>query len=178
MTIKQRIIDSILAVEGGFVDDPSDSGGETNWGITKTVARAEGYEGPMATMPRAVAVSIYERQYWDAIHGDTLVKMSERVAEEVAEAGVHMGVHRAVTILQRCLNVLNSGGRLYCEMPVDGILGGQTLRCLGEYLACRDESVLVTMLNVLQGSHYIELAERREKDERFIYGWVRNRVAL
>jgi len=38
--------------------------------------------------------------------------------------------------------------------------------------------VLCRALNCLQGAYYIELAERREKDERFVYGWLKNRVVL
>jgi len=36
---------------------------------------------------------------------------------------------------------------------------------------------LYKMLNALQGAYYIELAERREKDEDFIYGWFKHRVS-
>jgi hypothetical protein len=34
------------------------------------------------------------------------------------------------------------------------------------------------MLNSLQGSSYVEIAERREKDEKWIYGWFKNRVVM
>ncbi len=34
MTSTQEIIDHIIDIEGGFVDDPDDSGGETNFGTT------------------------------------------------------------------------------------------------------------------------------------------------
>ena len=47
MSLKQRVIDQIIKVEGGYVNDPSDSGGETNYGITKHVARKYGYKGSM-----------------------------------------------------------------------------------------------------------------------------------
>jgi len=35
---------------------------------------------------------------------------------------------------------------------------------------------MVLALNCLQGAFYVELAEKREKDERFVYGWLLNRV--
>jgi len=47
MGIKQEIINQIIDVEGGYVNDPSGSGGETNFGITEAVARAYGYAGAM-----------------------------------------------------------------------------------------------------------------------------------
>ena len=41
--MKTKIINEIIGVEGGYVNDPSDSGGETNFGITVAVARQFGY---------------------------------------------------------------------------------------------------------------------------------------
>ena len=43
--MKDRIINAIIDREGGYVDEPDDSGGETNYGVTKAVARANGYRG-------------------------------------------------------------------------------------------------------------------------------------
>jgi lysozyme family protein len=176
--MKQRIIDRILSVEGGYVDDPSDSGGETNFGITVVVARAYGYEGAMVDLPRYMAFEILARRYWDAVKGDQLFKLSETLAEEVVDTGVNMGVKRAGLFLQRSLNVLNDRARLYKDLKVDGILGPATISALTQYLLLRDEKALVKMLNCLQGSFYVELAERREKDERFVYGWFKNRVEI
>lgn len=174
MTLKQRTIDGIIAVEGGYVNDPSDSGGETNYGITVATARAVGYAGPMRGMPLRVAFGIYAERYWDAIRADDLAELSEAVTEEVVDTAVNMGPGRAGEFLQRSLNVLTGGAAL----KVDGAIGPATIRALREYLAKRDEQTLVKALNCLQGAFYIELAERREKDERFVYGWLKNRVTL
>ena len=57
---KKDIINHVIEIEGGYVDDPSDSGGETNYGITKAVARRYGYAGHMRDLPREVAYQIYE----------------------------------------------------------------------------------------------------------------------
>lgn len=175
---KQSVIDAIIKVEGGYVDDPSDSGGETNYGITVAVARASGYSGSMREMPRYVAEGIYAAKYWDSVKADQIAKLSERVAEEVVDTGVNMGVGRAARFLQRSLNVLNQQSKLYADLVVDGGIGPATLTALGGYLGSRDEGTLVKMLNCLQGAFYVELAERREKDERFVYGWFKNRVSL
>ena len=46
--MKERIINEIIRVEGGYVNNPSDSGGGTNFGITVAVARQFGYSGAYA----------------------------------------------------------------------------------------------------------------------------------
>lgn len=172
--IKQRVIDEIIRVEGGYVNDPRDSGGETNFGITVAVARANGYNGSMRDMPREVAFDIYVAKYWDAVRGDDLVELSEAVAEEVVDTSVNMGSGRAGKFLQRALNVLGD-----CGLKVDGAIGPATLASLRKYMGKRDdEETLVKALNCLQGAYYIDLAERREKDRAFIYGWLKNRVVL
>jgi typhoid toxin secretion A len=176
--MKEAIINEIIRVEGGYVNDPRDSGGETNFGITEAVARAYGYAGPMRDMPREVAFDIYAARYWDAVKADDILALSENVASEVVDTGVNMGTGRAGRILQRALNILNVGGSLYPDLVVDGAIGPMTIQALRAYLEKRDEDALVKALNCLQGAYYIELAERREKDEKFVYGWLKNRVVL
>ena len=58
------LINAVIAREGGFGDHPADRGGETRWGITEAVARADGWSGPMRDLPRDRAVAIYRRLYW------------------------------------------------------------------------------------------------------------------
>lgn len=175
---KNRIIDGIIAIEGGFVDDPSDSGGETNYGITEQVARDNGYMGDMRNLPRTLAFGIYAAKYWDKVSADDLLELSEAIAEEVVDTGINAGTNRAGKFLQRALNVLNDREKLYDDITVDGSIGPGTIAALFAYLDVRDESTLVKMLNCLQGAFYVELAERREKDERFINGWFNNRVVM
>ena len=175
--LRDRIIEGVLAREGGYVDDPDGSGGETNHGITVAVARAFGYTGSMRSMPRDVARRIYVERYWQALAGDTLEALSATLAEEVVDAGVNCGVARAGAWLQRALNVLNRGGTLYADLVVDGAVGRMTAGALREYATSgRDPAALVRAVDSLQGEFYVELAERREKDERFVYGWLLQRT--
>lgn len=41
----------LIKHEGCYVNDARDNGGETNYGITVAVARAQGYTGDMRQMP-------------------------------------------------------------------------------------------------------------------------------
>src|SRR5690625_1688136 len=41
----KQIIDDIIRVEGAYSNNPADKGGETMYGITVSVARANGYSG-------------------------------------------------------------------------------------------------------------------------------------
>ena len=176
--LKKKIIEEIMKAEGGYVDDPNDSGGETNYGITEAVARANGFSGDMHSLPPEVAFNIYSSKYWDSVCADDLLAVSEALASEVVDTAVNMGPGRAGKFLQRCLNSLNNRADLYGEVVVDGDIGPGTVAAVRCYAAARDVSVMVKALNCLQGAFYIELAERREKDESFVYGWLRARVNL
>lgn len=179
MSLKQQTIDHILKIEGGYVDDPDDSGGETNWGITLRTARANGYTAPMRDMPRTVAFDIYAARYWDALSLDQVENLCPKVAGELADTGVNMGVGRAAEFLQKTLNALNNQGRYYTDLAIDMDIGPATLRALATFMGRRGsegEKVLVRALNALQGAFYIDLTERRQKDEKYLYGWLLNRV--
>lgn len=177
----KEIIARIIQREGGYVDHPDDSGGATNWGISEKVARSWGYKEPMAAMPESVAIEMYKTLYWNAIKGDDLVKRASSVAEEVMDTSVNMGVPAASKLLQRALNLFNQQGAFYRDIVEDGLIGPATVGALVAYLKRRPddgERVLVYTLNIFQGMRYIELAERRQKDETFIYGWLLNRVGI
>jgi lysozyme family protein len=66
----QDALKRVLKHEGGYIDHPSDPGGETNFGITKAVARNYGYSGSMRNIPADIVEKIYKNQYWDAMSCD------------------------------------------------------------------------------------------------------------
>lgn len=177
---KTKLLNEIIKIEGGYSNDPADSGGETNFGITVKTARAADYHGPMETMPKWVAREIYSQEYWDTVGADEIVPLSKSVVAELVDTGVNQGPGTAVKILQRSINVLiiDSDDLRTESLVVDGIPGSGTVAAVKYYLSTRDEDVLLTVMNVLQGFNYIKLAERRKKDERFIYGWFKNRVLI
>ncbi len=92
-----------------------------------------------------------------------------------------MGVYRAGEFFQRILNVMNRNAVMYPDLRVDGRIGNVTIAAFKSYLTARKaegELVFNRSLVCMQGSFYLTLAERRAKDEAFVYGWMLNRIDL
>ena len=167
--------------EGDFSDHAEDSGGATRFGITEAVARANGYVGPMHALSYDLARAIGYEQYWKQNRLDEVGAISNRLALELFDTGYNMGIGTAAQFLQRVLNALNRNGSDYPDQKVDGVLGNMTIYALRRFMAVRrkdGETVLLRAVNSLQCAGYIAIAERREKDEKFVFGQILNRVAL
>jgi len=173
------LCDRLLGVEGGYVNDPKDPGGETIWGVTAAVARAEGYAGPMASMTRDQAKAIYRSRYWHKPGFDRIAALSSAIAAELFDTGVNMGPPEPSAWLQRALNVLNEGGRDFPDLKPDGQVGSVTVAALAAFLVKRGplgEKVILAILNGFQAVRYVQIAEARPASERFEFGWIANRV--
>lgn len=174
-----KIIDGVIEREGGYINHLSDPGGATMYGVTERVARASGYRGPMRELPRSTAYAIYYRQYVAAPKFDDVAAIDAAVAEELIDTGVNAGTGRAATWLQEALNALNCRGRDYPNIAEDGIVGRGTLAALKAYKARRGRAATATLLkalDVLQGGHYLRLADNDSKFEDFANGWFAHRI--
>ena len=85
-------IDELIKREGGYVNNPNDRGGATNFGITEAVARVNGWKGPMRDLPLDLAKQIYKQQYWINPRFDQVNTLSPLIAEELLDTGVNCGV--------------------------------------------------------------------------------------
>jgi len=175
-----ELIDELIEREGGYVSHPADEGGPTRFGITEAVARAHGYGGTMAELPRDEAAEIYRRLYWLRPRFDQVAERAPRLAAELFDTGANMGPAVAATFLQRALTALNRGGKDYPDLTPDGRVGPVTLAALDAFLEARGreggETVLLRALEALQGERYLCLAEKRPANEAFLYGWLANRI--
>jgi lysozyme family protein len=176
----EALIDGVIGREGGYTNNPNDPGGATCWGITERVARANGYAGPMSTMPRDTAKDIYFSQYVSRPGFAAILPLSEAIAEEVVDTGVNMGPAVASIFLQKALNTFNNQGHDYPDLKVDGDVGPGTIGALKALLAKRGhdgETVLLRALNALQGEHYISIGANRPASEAFEFGWFMRRMS-
>lgn len=181
MTLFDEFINDVIATEGGYVDDPADSGGETNFGITKSVARAFGYHDDMESLPRSFAKQIYREKYWDKLQLDKIEQLCPSIVKELLDTGINQGVSRSGKYLQKVLNALNMNVSHHHDLVEDGHIGKATHQALKTFIHHRGsegELVLLRGLNCLQGAFYIELANSRPKDRRFTFGWILNRVVI
>lgn len=175
------LIAEAIDIEGGYSNNPDDSGGETNWGVTIRRARKFGYTGPMIDMPRSIAEAMYEQENWYEPGFYDVSVFSPLIARELFDTGINCGVSRACEFFQIALNALNRQGKDYADIAEDADIGPATLQALKAYLrlrGVRGERVMLKALNALQGARYIELSRARQKDENFVFGWLENRVAI
>jgi typhoid toxin secretion A len=96
------------------------------------------------------------------------------IGEEVVDTGVNCGQKTSAKFLQETLNLCNNDQKLYKDVTVDGMVGGQTINALKDFLKHRGskgEKVLHFILNCRQVSYYSVLNK-----EKFFYGWVENRA--
>ena len=170
------IIGAVLLAEAGYVNHPSDPGGETNYGITKQVAVANGYYGPMKSMPKDFAWSVYYDQYLGKPGYDKLLPHSVAVVEELVDTGVNTGVSRSSTWFQKALNALNRGGKDYPAIAVDGKVGKQAISAYaslekkrGRVKACE---MVIKLIDAQQAMHYMSLTKLSD----FTPGWVDHRI--
>ncbi|NML32974.1 glycoside hydrolase family 108 protein [Paraburkholderia antibiotica] len=79
---------ALIGNEGGYSNNPRDPGGETMWGITARVARANGYAGAMKALPLQTAKAIAKREYWDPL---CLDQFDARIAFQMFDANYNGG---------------------------------------------------------------------------------------
>jgi lysozyme family protein len=175
-----ELIDELIEREGDYANHPADKGGPTRYGITEAVARAHGYAGAMAKLPREEAAAIYRRLYWLRPRFDEVAERCPRIAAELFDTGANMGPAVASTFLQRALTALNRNASDYPDLVPDGRIGPATLAALAAFLEVRGtdrgEAVLLRAIEALQGERYLRLAEKRPANEAFLYGWLANRM--
>lgn len=97
-----EVFDRLVGHEGGYVNDPNDAGGETNWGISK-----RSYPNvDIKKLTRDEAKEIYRRDFWGKINGD---KLYDGVAFQVLDFAVNSGIETAVRALQRAIGAADDG---------------------------------------------------------------------
>lgn len=96
----------LLGNEGGYSNNADDPGGATNWGVTRSVAWANGYSGDMKEFTQDQAKAIYKKSYWDSARCDSL---PPDVRFDVFDGCVNSGIPQSIKWLQRAVGVADDG---------------------------------------------------------------------
>jgi lysozyme family protein len=179
-------------LEGGYSNRADDRGGETYKGISrKNFPNWEGWniidnckadhEFPGVLERYAVLQDLvkkfYKVNFFDKVWGDVIYVLSSDIAIELYDTAVLMGPQFATSCLQSALNLLNRSGQLYPDMKEDGLLGPDTIKALKTYLDKDSVNILLTWMNVMQGTRIVDLTRKDPSQESNIRGWAA-RIAL
>jgi lysozyme family protein len=110
----------LIGHEGGYVNHPSDPGGETRFGISKRAYPTL----DIRALSLDQAKAIYRRDYWTAAGCD---RIQGPVRFDLFDMAVNSGVTQAIQTLQRAIGVAD-----------DGLTGPATLLALSR---CNDSAV-------------------------------------
>lgn len=174
--------------EGGFVNDPVDPGGMTYMGISRRWWPAwEGWplvdahlaDGTLMSLDQDLADLVrvfYRINFWNRLQGDRIAEMSLDVVCELFDTAVNLDVVDAVKFFQEALNLLNKNQLLFPDLVVDGKLGPKTFSTLKRFLSFdypdpkKNEKILLKVMNILQGTHYVQQMRSYPENEKFV-GW-------
>jgi lysozyme family protein len=170
-----------MAHEGGWANNPADTGGETWKGIARKKhpdwpgwqlidkAKQGDFPANLNSIPNLqnLVEMFYKVKFWDYLKLDQV--NNQKIANELFDTSVNMGQGIAALFLQRSLNVSNRNGKDYAELQVDGNIGPVTINTLNNHP--RQEQVL-KLLNTLQGARYISICEANPSQEIFLNSWL------
>ena len=160
MTVNfKKAFQDLIGIEGGYVNDPDDPGGETKYGISK---RSYPYLD-IKNLTLEQAQEIYYRDFWFPE-----LEKEFPIASEVFDTAVNMGQATAIKILQEALNLMNRDQHSYSDVVVDGLMGPRTMAAYRH----ANKLTLLKVLNGLQFMNYVEICKRNPSQEKYFNGWM------
>ena len=155
----KEIISQVLKHEGGYVHDPKDLGGETNFGIAGRFYP----DVDIKNLTKDDAKEIYKKDYWDRYKLDEMPTNLQHIYFDMV---VNMGVRNAGKIMQRACKAKG------CNIEVDGIVGSGTRKAIK---SCKLENDRVKAYRL---KYYCDLVNKKPEQERFFYGWVKRSLEV
>ena len=174
----RAIAREIVAREGGYVNDPDDPGGATNYGVTIHTMRRLGLDldrdgdvdaRDVQQLTRAQAVDIFITHYFER---PRISALPEPLHPTVFDMYVNAGAN-AIRILQRLLNQMGQ------QVTVDAALGPQTIAaCQAAYRAAPGH--MVDAYGIARRNYYFRIADRRPRSRKYARtraggkgGWIK-----
>jgi lysozyme family protein len=165
MQTVEKIAQEIVHRGGGYVNDPDDPGGATNFGVTiHTMRRLDldlDRDGDVdafdvRALTQTQAVDIFIKHYFDA---PLIAHLPEPLHATVFDMYVNAGGN-AIKILQRLLWDMGF------EVSVDGALGPQSLDAVGT-ASKQANGCLVDAYGIARRNYYLRIADRRPASRKY-----------
>ncbi|MBR9764413.1 MAG: peptidoglycan-binding protein [Rhodobacteraceae bacterium] len=161
----QAIARSIVAREGGFVNDPDDPGGATNFGVTIHTMRQLGLDldrdgdvdvADVRMLTQDHAIEIFLDHY---LHRPKIDQLPEMLIDTVFDMNVNAGAN-SVKILQRVLREFRE------QVSVDGALGPQSIGA-AHRVAQSAGGYLRDAYGIARRNYYFSLADGRPASRKY-----------
>lgn len=166
----EKAIEKMLSHEGGYVNDPSDPGGETYKGVArKMFSKWEGWTTidiakrsqnfpknlDADTNLHQLITQFYKVNFWDKINADDI--LNEDVAFSIFDFGVNAGVSTSAGLAQKVI-----------ETIADGVFGKKSVEKLNAF----DPDHFIAAFTVAKIARYLFIVKRRPESRKYFYGWV------
>jgi len=165
MKTVQDLARDIVAREGGYVNDPDDPGGETNFGVTIGTMRRLGIDlnrdgkvdgRDVRALTPARAAEIYVQHYF---HAPRIAQLPPALHASVFDMYVNAG-SGAIRILQRLLTEMGF------PCAPDGVLGPATLRA-AELAQRAAPAHLANAYGIARRNYYYALGDARPASRKY-----------
>ncbi len=174
----EQIAEGIIRREGGYVNDPDDPGGATNFGVTVHTMRRLGLDldgdgdvdaSDVRMLDKDRAREIFLKNYF---YGPKLDRLPKPLQASVFDMNVNAGA-QAVKLLQKLCNDMG------LTVDVDGKMGPQTIKAVQKAMQMAPE-YLVDAYGIERRNYYYRLADRRPASRKYARttkggkgGWIR-----
>ena len=165
MQTPQQIAQEIVAREGGYVNDPDDPGGATNFGVTIHTMRRLGLDLTGNGVVDAHDVQVLTRDHAERIFLEhyfirpRIDELPTVLQASVFDMYVNAGGN-AVKILQRLLNEMR------IEVAVDGVIGPRTIAAVARAAAAAPDHI-ADAYGIARRNYYYALADRRAASRKY-----------
>lgn len=163
--IKISIVKTLIH-EGGYVNNPNDSGGATKYGVTqRDITGLPGFPADVKDLTEDQATTYYQDFYWGKFgQKGVFAKQNypqvhdQGVLDKLLDMSVLFGVGEAVILIEKVLQLVE-----------DGFFGPHDLVAVNE----AEPNSLVQAFKAALAAHAVGIANAQPHDRIFLTGWIR-----
>ena len=166
-----KAYEKVIINEGGYVNDPKDSGGETFKGVSRVFNPTwQGWQIIDKFKTDKLFPSIlyrnleleklinmfYKFNYWDKCMLDNID--NQEIAESIFDFGVNAGVKVSSKLAQKI-----------CNVDSDGIIGIKSIDAINSV----KPEYFMPYFKIGRIEHYLDCVKNNSNNQKFLYGWIK-----
>jgi len=152
-----EIVNHTLEEEGGYVNDPTDNGGETNYGISKRAYP----DVDIFKLTEDDAIDIYWKDYWVRGKCDSVPRQLQAIYFDMC---VNFGISGAIKVLQETAKSRGS------DIKVDGKIGPNTIKAI--------KNLNLERVRAFRVLKFAKIVINKPEQMKFWFGWYRRSLKI